>query len=88
MNAAKPKGPAVGCRHCDGTMEVLSVKKHSGKWPLILIVAGLFCFFFLGGPLLGVPMLLLGIYMYTAQVTISYCEQCGHYFRVWLKEKD
>jgi DNA-directed RNA polymerase subunit RPC12/RpoP len=32
-------------------------------------------------------MLLVGIYMATAEETISHCPNCGHYFKVWVKEK-
>jgi hypothetical protein len=88
MSEAKQKKSSMNCRQCQGDMEFLTVKKHSGKWPVGLIVAGLLCFFFLGGPFLGIPLLLLGIYMQTAEVSINYCDQCGYYHRVWFKDDD
>ena len=52
------------------------------------MAGGAFCFLFMGGPLLGIPMVIAGIYMVTAEMTISYCSECGHYFKVFLAEKD
>ena len=43
-------------------------------------------FLFLIGALVGIPMLLLGIYMATTKETISRCPNCGHYFKVWVQE--
>ena len=78
----------VTCRHCGSEMEIMTVKKHSGKWPYVLLAGGAFCFLFLGGPILGIPMVISGIYMITAKMTISYCPDCGRYYKVYLIEKD
>ena len=62
-------------------------KPIEGRWPTVLIVAGVFCSLFLIGALVGIPMLLLGIYMATARETISCCSNCGHYYKVWMREE-
>ncbi len=77
----------ASCLHCQTPMEQLKVKKYSGRWPAVLVVTGvLFCLFLIGA-LIGIPILLMGIYMATAQETISRCPNCGHYFRVWIQEE-
>ena len=88
MENETPTRKPVPCRHCGAKMDILTVKKHTGKWPYGLMAGGAFCFLFMGGPLLGIPMVIAGIYMVTAEMTISYCSECGHYFKVFLAEKD
>ena len=77
---------AVDCLHCHTRMELLKKKKYPGRWPIVLMVAGVFCSLFFIGALLGIPMLLLGIYMAMVQETVSHCPNCGHYFKVWIQE--
>ncbi|MFH1491277.1 MAG: LITAF-like zinc ribbon domain-containing protein [Pseudomonadota bacterium] len=77
----------AACTHCNTRMELLHVKKYPGRWPAVLVMAGVFCCLFLIGALVGIPMLLLGIYMATAKETISRCPNCGHYFKVWMGEE-
>ena len=83
----KTKKKPVECRHCHADMELLTVKKYTGKWPYALVVTGVFCSLFVIGALVGIPLLLLGIYMLTAEQAISYCPSCGHYFKVWLLDE-
>ncbi|MBF0100844.1 MAG: hypothetical protein HQK77_08055 [Desulfobacterales bacterium] len=78
----------VECSQCSSLMEILSVKKYGGKWPIIFMISGVFCLLFLGGPILGIPLLLIGFYTLTENLTISYCPKCGHYFKIYLIEKD
>jgi hypothetical protein len=66
-------------------MEVLKIKKYPGRWPAVLVVAGVFCCLFFIGALVGIPMLLLGIYMATAEENVNRCPNCGHYYRVWME---
>ncbi len=73
---------SVECRHCKTPMEVVRTKKYPGKGSIALIAGGLFCSLFFLGILVGVPMLMAGIYMLTAQVTISHCPGCGYYYKV------
>jgi hypothetical protein len=87
MNVAEKIRDAVDCRNCHSPMELRRTKKYPGKWSLVLVVSGVFCCLFFIGVLVGIPMLLLGIYMATARQTISHCPNCGHYFKVWVKEE-
>ena len=74
----------VECRQCGERMELLTVQKQAGKWPITFMVVGTACTLFIGGPLLGVPLILLGVYQYTAKQIINYCPSCGYHYRVWL----
>lgn len=76
----------VACTHCHSLMEVLRVKKYPGGSPTVLMVGGGFCCLFFIGAVVGIPMLILGIYMATAKETISRCPKCGHYFKMWVGE--
>ncbi len=75
------------CGGCHTPMEVATVKKFPGKGPAAMIAGGLFSSLFIFGALVGVPLLALGIYMATAKQTISYCPNCGSYFKVWKIKK-
>ncbi|MBF0451849.1 MAG: LITAF-like zinc ribbon domain-containing protein [Candidatus Magnetomorum sp.] len=86
MKDQHPKN-RIECQYCADDMEIMQVKKFSGKWPITLIVAGLFCTLFFVGPLIGLPMLLIGIYMATAEDTIRFCPSCGNFYRIWIKDE-
>ncbi len=87
MTAAEKIRRSVGCSQCHAAMEVVSVKKHPGRWPIALVVLGVLCCLFFVGALVGLPLLLVGIYMAMAKETISHCPNCGHYFKVWMQEE-
>ena len=78
---------SVECRECHTQMELLRVKKHPGRWPPVLMISGVVCCLFFVGALIGIPMLLLGIYMATAKETMSHCPNCGHYFKVLIRDE-
>ncbi|HUV49772.1 MAG TPA: LITAF-like zinc ribbon domain-containing protein [Anaerolineae bacterium] len=88
MSVTEKTNYSVECRNCKTPMVILKIKQHSGKWPLMLIAAGVFCCLFVIGALIGIPMLLLGIYMATIKNTISYCPNCGYYFKVWMVKEN
>ena len=77
----------VVCTQCLTQMDVLQVRKYPGRWPTVLMAAGAVSCVFFVGPLVGIPVLLLGIYTATAKETISLCPKCGHYFKVWKREE-
>lgn len=85
MNQRDQMADSVMCRECQTDMEVLRIKRYPGRWPTVLILLGAFCCLFFVGAVIGLPMLLLGIYMATAKENVSYCPTCGHYFKVWLQ---
>lgn len=72
----------VVCPQCHTGMKLLEVKKYSGKWGYGLIVGGIFCCLFVIGSVLGIPMILAGLFMGRAREVISHCPNCEHYFKV------
>jgi len=78
----------IQCRKCGENMELMTAKKHTGIRPVVLMIMGVFCIIFIGGALIGIPLLLLGVYQYTAKHTISYCSSCGYYFKVRTAEAE
>jgi DNA-directed RNA polymerase subunit RPC12/RpoP len=82
MPNEEKKQDSVECRHCGNRMRLLTVKRYPGNWPWILIAAGVFLSCFLIGAGVGLPILLVGIYMATATVTVNRCGKCGYYYKV------
>lgn len=83
-NDSNGKGTPVRCRNCDAPMTLVRMRKHPGPWPYILMVLGIFFSLFIVGPLVGVPMLILGLYMALSSEVVSLCSDCGAYFKVML----
>jgi hypothetical protein len=77
----------VECRHCQAKMVVSDVKRYTGKWPLAVGGVGV-ATCLVGGVLIGIPLLLGGIYMSTARQTICHCPECGFHYKVWLPEEE
>lgn len=63
-------------------MHVVTVKRHSGSWPWSLVGLGVVFSLFIVGATLGIPMVLFGVYMATATMTVNKCGKCGYYFKV------
>jgi len=78
----------VSCRHCDNKMVFMKIKKHPGNWPYILAAFGLFLTIFLVGPVIGIPMALIGFYMAQATETVRLCQHCGSYYKAHLTEAE
>jgi hypothetical protein len=74
---------APNCQHCQDRMVVEEVRKHPGSWPKVLCGLGLLFSMFMVGPIVGIPMLLIGIYMYQAKETICLCPSCGYHYQVF-----
>lgn len=79
---SKETRDGAACHHCQTEMKLRKVKKYPGYWPAVIVVAGILCSLFLTGALVGIPLILIGIYMATAQETVRHCPGCGHYFKV------
>ena len=80
------KESPVECRHCTGQMAFMKIRKHPGNWPYILAALGLFLTVFLVGPIVGIPMALIGFYMAQATETVSLCRNCGYFYKAHLGE--
>ena len=63
-------------------MRRITLKRYSGKWTWWLLGGGVFCSLFLGGVLLGIPLLLAGIYRLTARWSINCCRDCGYHYEI------
>jgi len=81
MNINDALTKTIVCRYCNENMERMKIKSFSNVLSVGLIAGGAFCTFLFVGPILGVPMLISGIYMTAAEKTINYCPSCGHYYK-------
>ena len=85
---SKETGNGEACHHCHTEMKLIKVKKYPGYWPAVIVVTGVLCSLLLTGALIGIPLILIGLYMATAQETIRHCQGCGHYFKVRTDVRD
>ena len=67
----------VICNLCNGPMQLYSGPRHSRTVGFFLIVGGLFCIFFWIGPVLGIPLALIGWYMTSAKRQLWVCKECN-----------
>nr|WCC90925.1 hypothetical protein [Desulfobacteraceae bacterium] len=82
MSSEHEFGKSVVCRYCQDEMERMTVKTFPGNWPLGIMIVGLICCFLVIGPLVGIPLLIVGIYMLLAENPINFCPSCGHYYKI------
>ena len=52
---------AIICNLCNGQMQLYSGPRFSRKLGGVLIIGGIFAIFFWIGPVLGIPLLLMGL---------------------------
>ncbi len=71
------------CIQCKTRIKTITVRKYNGSWPIVISVAGTLFFFLLGGFFLGIPVLILGIYLLTAKRTLNLCPECGYFYEVY-----
>jgi len=64
------------CTVCNGEMVPYTGKRYSGKVSGFMIVAGIFCTLFWVGAVLGLPLLIAGIYMRGSKRQLWVCEDC------------
>ena len=88
MNETKQCNDSTDCPQCQTPMGLLQVKKYPLKLPLWLVCLGVLGCLFLAGALVGIPMILGGIYMATAQETVKCCPNCRYHFKVLLLTPD
>ena len=70
-------GKTPNCNLCNGQMQLYSGPRFSRKLGGVLVVAGLFAIFFWIGPVLGIPLLLMGLYMVGAKRQLWVCKECN-----------
>ncbi len=78
----------VECQYCESQMKLTLIRKFPGFWPYVLICLGFVFTLFVVGAILGIPILLTGIYMLISRETISLCPGCGAYFQVLVLDDD
>jgi len=65
------------CNLCNGQMQLYSGPRFSRKLGGFLVAAGIFAIFFWIGPVLGIPLLLMGLYMVGAKRQLWVCRECN-----------
>lgn len=64
------------CNSCSGIMAPYTGPRHSKAMGCFLIVAGIFCILFWVGAVLGIPLLIIGLYMTGAKRQLWVCQEC------------
>ncbi|MBF0594572.1 MAG: hypothetical protein HQL22_06360 [Candidatus Omnitrophica bacterium] len=70
---AKP----IICSHCNGEMQLYTGPRFNRKVAGFLILAGILATLFWIGAVLGIPLLIIGIYMSTAKRDLWVCKDCN-----------
>ncbi|MBF0384288.1 MAG: hypothetical protein HQL27_00300 [Candidatus Omnitrophica bacterium] len=65
------------CNLCNGEMQPYSGPRHSRKFGGVLIVGGVFSSLFFIGPVLGIPLLIMGLYMTGSKRQLWVCKDCN-----------
>lgn len=68
---------AIICNLCNGQMQLYSGPRFSRKLGGFLVAGGIFAIFFWIGPVLGIPLLLMGLYMVGAKRQLWVCKECN-----------
>jgi len=68
---------AIICNLCNGQMQLYSGPKFSRNLGGFLVASGIFAIFFWIGPVLGIPLLLMGLYMVGAKRQLWVCKECN-----------
>jgi len=88
VNEEKKVNGSARCPQCRTRMKLLKVKKYQGKLPLTLVGSGVFSCLSFVGTLVGIPLILGGIYMATVQDIVNCCPNCGYHFKVLVPKQD
>lgn len=65
------------CTLCNGEMQPYTGPRYSRKVGGFLIVSGIFCMLFWVGAVLGIPLLVIGLYMTGAKRLLWVCKECN-----------
>ena len=76
------------CSLCNGEMRPYTGPRFNKKFGTFLVLAGIFSALFWIGAVLGVPLILIGIYMAAAKRQLWVCKDCNTAIeRIELEEK-
>ena len=64
------------CNVCSGEMAPYTGPRHNTAMGWFLIIAGIFCTLFWIGAVLGIPLLIIGLYMTYAKRQLWVCQDC------------
>ncbi|MBF0330853.1 MAG: hypothetical protein HQL17_02870 [Candidatus Omnitrophica bacterium] len=70
---AKP----VICNHCNGEMQNYTGPRFNRKMAGFLILVGIFATLFWIGAVLGIPLILMGLYMMGSKRDLWVCKDCN-----------
>jgi len=87
MDTKIERKAGVPCNQCDTPMDILRIRKYEGNWPYWVIAGGVLLSL-LGGFVIGVFVLLCGVYAASAREVVSCCPKCGYYFKAYLPDQD
>lgn len=77
------------CTLCNGEMQQYTGPRYSRRLGLFLIVCGILAILFWIGAVLGIPLLIIGLYMYSAKRQLWVCRECNTAIeRIKLKPQD
>ncbi|MBF0521967.1 MAG: hypothetical protein HQL24_02805 [Candidatus Omnitrophica bacterium] len=65
------------CNLCNGEMQLYTGPRYSKKAGFFLVIVGIFATLFWVGPVLGVPLFLMGLYMITSKRQLWVCKECN-----------
>ena len=65
------------CKQCNGIMRTKNITKHSQGLSILIILVGLVLSASIALAIVGIPMILVGIFMGCAHKNCWVCEQCG-----------
>ena len=68
---------AIKCKQCDGEMGVKTIARHSQGGAAILLFGGIILCFTGVGAIVGVPLILLGLFFGCGSKKYWVCKQCG-----------
>jgi hypothetical protein len=71
-----PDKPLI-CTLCNGEMQQYTGPRYSRKLGGFLIVAGIICTLFWVGAVLGIPLVIIGLYMIGARRQLWVCKECN-----------
>ncbi|MBF0531964.1 MAG: hypothetical protein HQL23_02585 [Candidatus Omnitrophica bacterium] len=65
------------CNLCNGEMQLYTGPRYSRKLGVFLVGVGIFLTLFWMGPVLGVPLFFIGLYMVGAKRQLWVCKECN-----------
>lgn len=71
-----PEKPLI-CTLCNGEMQPYTGPRYSRKLGWFLILAGIICTLFWVGAVLGIPLIIIGLYMIGARRNLWVCKECN-----------